>query len=111
MEILHYKDLHGFESKCGLTIYTYKDKTATVIFTELKDNPGTSVTNFIEHLATMVYNSRLKDCNPNSITWVEHHPKRGSFEETYDRVYLEWDGERFGNPRWERIATEEDNNL
>jgi len=48
------QDLMDFKSYCDLSIYKKEDFTY-VIFTELKDNPGTSITNFIEFLATEIY--------------------------------------------------------
>jgi len=104
MKVIHYRGFHGFKSKCGLEIKKTADGV-TVVFTELPDNPGTSVTNFIEHLATLVYTHVLKDCPLESIRWVEHYPATSFREETYDEVTLDWNGQRFVNPRWKRLKT------
>jgi hypothetical protein len=104
MQIFHYKGFHGCDSKCGLEIKRHDEKI-TVVLTELDDNPGTSVTNMIEHLATMVYHQFLKGIPVENITWIEHYPKT-SFGETFDRVFLHWNGEIFSNPKWERIKEE-----
>lgn len=105
MFIYNYKGYWGFDSKCGVEIKRDNDKV-TVILTELPDNPGTSVTNMIEHLATMIYHQFLKDVLVENITWIEHYIE--SFAgETFDKVKMEWDGQRFKNPKWERIKKKE----
>jgi len=47
----------------------------------------------------------LKDCPLESIRWVEHYPATSFREETYDEVTLDWNGQRFVNPRWKRLKT------
>jgi len=101
MQILHYKGFWNCDAKCGLEIKRDKDKII-VILTELDDNPGTSVTNMVEQLATMVYHQFLKGIPIENITWIEHYPKT-SFGETFDRVTMNWNGKEFSNPKWERI--------
>jgi len=63
---LHYR---GFwcNSVCGLEIYQ-KNTTIIVVFTELDDNPGTSITNMIEYLATIVKNMFLKNIPLNGLS-------------------------------------------
>lgn len=101
-ETLYYEGLHKSRSKCGLNIFQRGEKII-VIFSELPDNPGTSITNFIEHLATMVYRQKLSDYPVKSIRWFEHYPRNRIREETLDEVFLDWNGERFYNPRWKRV--------
>lgn len=43
-----------------------------VIATELSDNPGVSVTNFAEGLATLV--CRRFSIDPEKLIWIEHYP-------------------------------------
>ncbi|OGP25001.1 MAG: hypothetical protein A2X99_02340 [Deltaproteobacteria bacterium GWB2_55_19] len=103
METYHFDGLYGFPSKCGLDIYI-RDDRAVVMFTEMPDDPGTSITNFIEELATQIYNERLKGCPVENIRFVECYPKDPYREvATYDLVHLEWTGREFKNPTWERI--------
>jgi hypothetical protein len=101
-----FKGLHGFPSKCSWEVHEGNGR-ATVIFTELDDNPGTSITNFFEHLATMVYNLYLKRYPAEAIRWIEHYPERRRGrkveEETLDEVTLTWDGKKFSSPKWRRI--------
>jgi hypothetical protein len=74
-----------------------------VTLTELPDNPGTSVTNCVEEIATQVYHTFLKGTPIENIRWIEHYPPRGEWEETFDEVAFDWDGETFSNPRWRRL--------
>lgn len=99
-----YIGLFGYSSKCGLDIEKTHDKVK-VTLTELLDNEGTSVTNIIEHLATMVYHQFLYGIEVTNIRWLEHYPACEEFgsEETLDEVKMLWDDERFSKPEWKRI--------
>jgi hypothetical protein len=57
-----------------------------VIATELQDNPGTSITNIAEHLASHVCERFAID--PDKLVWIETYgyPAPGDRERTYDRV-------------------------
>jgi len=74
-----------------------------VVLTELPDNTGTSVTNCVEEIATQVYHTFLKGTPIEHIRWIEHYPPRGKWEETFDEVTFDWDGETFSHPRWRRL--------
>ena len=109
-EVYHYKGYHGCSSKCELNIYVRGDR-AVVMFTELPDNPGTSVTNMIEVLATQVYHERLKRYPIENIQFVECYPKSPSqLVSTYDLVKLKWTGLEFKSPAWKRIGIHFDPN-
>jgi hypothetical protein len=78
------------------------------MLTELPDNPGTSVTNYYEHIATellpfVAMFTLGEACSPDSIIWIEHYerPKGTPLPETWDRVWLKWNGERYHSPVWE----------
>lgn len=101
-EIYHYKGFGRCDSKCGLEIIK-EDNKVKVTMTELPDNPGTSVTNMVEQLASMIYDQFLKDIPPGNITWVERYPAAKPREGTFDKVIMEYDGYVFYNPRWERL--------
>lgn len=101
-EIYHYQGYGTHPSKCGLKILE-KEGNIYVLFTELDDNPGTSVTNSIEMLATQIYNELFKDNNPKDITWMEHYPAYGTYPASLDVVKMDWDGERYISPSWRRI--------
>ena len=99
-----YKGYHGAPSVCGLEIRALKVGTLVVV-TELPDNPGTSVTNMAENLATDVCRSRK--ISPHKLLWVEHYPERGiDLPETWDEVFFDfdWTNISFFNPRWSRTS-------
>jgi len=75
-----------------------------VIATELPDNPGQSITNAAEELATQV--CQQFEISPLSLMWIEHYIHEDSeLEETYDLVLFTWDGDRFIDPRWHRLSS------
>lgn len=101
--VYHFRGLHGCESKCGLRILTREDGRVVVICSELPDNPGTSVTNFVEELAGLVcVEYRI---HPTRLVWIEHyvshrrHPKPDWDLVTFKSVS---DGRRavFFEPQW-----------
>lgn len=99
METYHYKGYSGCHSECGLDVHIRGDR-AIVMFTELPTNPGTSITNMIEVLATQVYHERLRKLSPENIEFVEHYLMP---DEHYDRVELKWTGLEYKNPAWKRL--------
>ena len=110
--IFHYKGFHGCDAKCGLEVIRHKDKDFDVVVaTELHDNPGTSITNMAEGIATLV--CKEFDIPPSRLLWIEHYPERPSgtprkpFPESFDRVWFTWTGEQFRSPRWRPLSTEQ----
>ena len=84
-----YQSQRGWDSKCGLEVLNH-DGFTLAIATELDDNPGVSVTNFAEHLATRV--CRDFQIDPMKLVWVEHYPDAGK------RPYFDpahWDAATF----------------
>jgi hypothetical protein len=82
-----------------------------VIASELADNPGTSVTNWAEHLVTAA--CRQYGFDPSRILWIEHYPDRRTpgktqrdpiFEEHFDLVSFHREDTRFSRPTWTRIT-------
>ena len=82
----HYQ---GCQSICRVRVF---DPNATVergkrplvvIFTDLSSNTGTSVTNRIEHLATILYNRLGKP--EREPVWIEHYEPRGVYNKVRDR--------------------------
>jgi hypothetical protein len=67
-----YARLHGRPAHRGLEIIELSDRRTVVIATELSDNPGVSVTNFAEKLATLVCNMFSIDLA--TLVRVEHYP-------------------------------------
>ena len=112
-QIYHFKGAWDVPSFCGLKIKAKKDKTI-VVLTELYDsNTGSSVTSWIDKLATEL--TKTFEIDPEKLILIEHNPDRKSslefFKETFNLVSFEWDGEKFINPSWKRITKTEVDNL
>lgn len=107
MERYEYTGFHGSRSWCDLQIINHS-YYVLVVATEAKDNPGTSVTNFAEHLATQI--CRREKIAPARLVWVEHYlggdTKLNPSEETWDLVSFDFDWENcsFCTPTWRRMA-------
>lgn len=104
--IYDFKGLWDAPSRCGLKIVA-KNGAPVVIVSELfEENPGTSVTGFIDRLATVIVKEFGLD--PETTRFIEHCPDRGSkldhYRESFDLVRLRWDGARYADPEWKRIA-------
>ena len=103
-----YTGLGNCEARCGLRAYQTSTCGIVVIASELRENRGTSVTNFAEQLATAIL-TELK-VEPGQMTWIEHYPERVSSysererEETFDLVTFDFDADRreFIQPQWKR---------
>ncbi|MEW6687150.1 MAG: hypothetical protein AB1393_13265 [Candidatus Edwardsbacteria bacterium] len=100
-----FKGFWNCVSKCGVQVDIERcgdiiDK-AVVTLTELPDNPGTSITDAVEIVATEVYRRVLGDVPPNKIEWIEHYPASEHFNETFDKVILGWKVE-FYSQRWQK---------
>ena len=99
-----YKGFRDCDSVCRLRIYRNDDKNSVlVVASELHDNPGTSITNMAESLATMV--CRQYHISPHKLIWVEHYPRQRWGNQTFYRLYFDfdWSRVRFTNPRWKRL--------
>jgi hypothetical protein len=89
-----------WESLCRLRIYETPEQ-AVVIATELPENTGTSITNAVESLAMMVVEQY--ELRPHTLVWIEHYPAHRDLPETFARVQLAWEGQRFYAPRWRHL--------
>lgn len=91
---------------CGLKVFDVgsSDTHAVVVFTERADNPGMSVTNFADGLATNI----VADfgLNPDKTVFIEHWPERGEDSESFDMVRFTWRDGRATAPQWERWPAE-----
>ena len=96
-----YVGYHGCPSRCGLDIWQSKDATVVVV-TELHDNPGTSVTNVAESLATQV--CRQYGISPQGLVWIEHYPESSWSRATFD---FDWSRAEFDRPEWRYITRED----
>ena len=104
-----FKGFHGCDSKCDIEIIRRGDGKIVVIATELDDNPGTSITNIVETLATEI--CQAHDIKHFDLIWIEHYPERGR----YSRLPESWDlvtfnmltGQGLSDPRWNRLDVSE----
>lgn len=99
-----YNGIGGCAAVCNVVIVTGKGR-AVVLFSERADNPGTSITNWYDKLATGVYKQHLAHFAPASIGWLEHYPaeSHAPAPESLDRVVMRWDGQLFGPPAWKYV--------
>lgn len=103
-----YKGTWDVPSRCGLKIVT-TPRQDVVIVTELyTENPGTSVTEFCNKLATLIL--KEKGLDPERFCFIVRTPDNNSkmsfWNEFFAQAHMEWDGEKFGKPRWEKLTKE-----
>ena len=95
----------GCPSRCRARIFS-DTKKAVVILTELPDNPGVSVTNDYERIASnmrgMVTQFIPRSHFPSKVVWMEQYAAR---PEEIDLVTLQWEPIRgeFSLPHWHRL--------
>jgi hypothetical protein len=99
----------GIEAKCQVRIYQ-TDAGATVLLTELADNPGMSITNASEEIASSL--AARFALNPIITTWIEHYPSTAwrderRRDETFDEITYTWQGQTASAPQWRRLTIEE----
>jgi len=100
----NYKGFWNCDSFCDIEVHRRGDGKYVFVATELPDNPGTSVTNFAEHLATAM-RSRY-GLKPEDVIWIEHYPEaKNRRKEDFDLVrFLGTEGDSFRSPVWTRIT-------
>lgn len=86
---------NGVPSACGLTIDQDHEKVV-VVFTELPDNPGASVTNSIELLTSRFIRSFDTAGKDLHFRFYEHYPETKTRKETFDRIVFK--------PEWSRLT-------
>lgn len=103
------------EGLCGVSIFQAAPDMAVVVLTEFQHNPGMSVTNAVDVIATKVRRAFLGGVSPENIIWIERYEygtRAGETTgETFDFVALNWTGGAFAGPHWrpvgrDRSATE-----
>jgi len=100
----NYKGFWNCDSCCDIEVHRRSDGKYVFVATELPDNPGTSVTNFAEHLATAM--RRQYGLTPTEMIWIEHYPEaKNRRKEDFDLVrFLGMEGDSFRTPVWTRIT-------
>ncbi len=104
-----FKGLWEVPSRCGLKIVKRADKDV-VIATELyTENPGTSVTEFCHRLATIIVNDKALE--PSRLMFIVRTPDNKSkmtfWNEFFAWAKMEWDGEKFNKPVWQKLSKDE----
>lgn len=112
-----YRGFHGCKSACRLRVYETPGKVPVALVTELTDNPGTSITNMAEYLATLIW--KMLERPADGLVWIEHYEDRArvggrtTLKNEFDRVTFEPRSDAsgiltgFGEPHWQRISREE----
>lgn len=111
--LLDYRGYYGCPSRCGVQVWepTQPGEPYVAIYTELADNPGTSVTNAAETVATAIWH--LLERPDAEIVFIEHYRDRAFiggkpvFTEHFDRVTFEPVRGGFARPRWRCVSKEE----
>ena len=98
-----YKGFWNCDSRCDKA-HQRSDGKYVFVGTELPDNPGTSVTNFAEHLATAM--RRQYGLKPDDVIWIEHYREaKDRRKEDFDLVrFLGIEGDSHRTPVWTRIT-------
>jgi len=88
-----YKGFWNCDSCCDIEVHRRSDGKYVFVATELPGNPGTSVTNFAEHLATAM--RRQFGLRPAEVIWIEHYPEaKNRRKEDFDLVRFLGNGRR-----------------
>ena len=107
-----YNGLGGQRSTCRVRLFNSEQTGQIVaVVTELPTNPGSSVTNSVENLATAI--TEQFEIEPERFLMVEHYPAEqhagSTFDASYSRVNLKHDA-RHGfikaSPAWTPLDAE-----
>lgn len=98
---------HNFASECYAKIEKIKDTTVVIL---IHTKIGTSVTNFFENLATLIYHEILEEKQVDKIVWINYVA-----DNTYDsvsgfceKVDLDFKNNVFSNPKWDGVLKDEE---
>lgn len=99
------------DSYCDIEVHQRSDGKYVFVATELPDNPGTSVTNYAEQLATAMRTQYAR--KPRDVIWIEHYPEaKDRRKEDFDLVrFLGMEGDSLRTPVWTRITEQAVNEL
>ncbi len=102
-----YRDGNGRLCRCNLQVYR-DGETGVVVATEREDNPGASITNSFEYLATGVWHKL--GLSFEQTTWIEHYGDASygfAIDERIDRVTLIQQDQRLVSPTWQPASRDE----
>lgn len=91
-------------SHCRIRVFEPNGQPLVVLATELPDNPGTSITNFAEQLATQI--GELLAAPLETLVWIEHYPERGAKpheRESFALVSFTRTALGLSTPRWRHL--------
>ncbi|MEB3884053.1 hypothetical protein [Lyngbya sp. CCY1209] len=117
---------YDWDSQCRVRVWRRAKGTVAVMSDLDEEDTGTSVTNSVENVMTLV---RRQFELTDPIQWVEHYPRhnrraelvrrhgweraermmRGNFlyREEFALVTATWDGRRYRHPDWEHLSADE----
>ena len=99
----NYKGFWGCDSCCDLEVHRRSDGKNVFIATEVPNNPGVSVANCAEHLATAM--RRQHGLKPEDVIWIEQYLEaKDRRKEIFDLVRFAVEGDSFRTPVWNRIT-------
>ena len=101
---LSYAGYHGRDSWCDVRIERAGEDVLVVV-AETSDNPGTSVTNCAEVIATAIA-ARLRDVPVWRLRFVEQYPASSHCEATICEVTFEWSGRAAARPEWRHLGAD-----
>lgn len=112
--LFRYHGLGNSRSYCDLEIYVKKDiqlgPKALVLMTDNPGNPGTSVTNASEIIASIVYQKYLQPLGiaPEDIYWAEQcsDPEHNHSKDDWDAISYDWKGTVPVKPHWKSVPGE-----
>lgn len=92
-----------FTSHCYLRIMQTGQETL-VIATEVSTNPGKSITNAIEIIATDAV--KCWQLDPSKTRFIEHYTPESSegADEEYKEVRFTWNGQQADDPNWHKLS-------
>lgn len=102
----------SLESFCDIDVTVLPDGTAFVICSEDPENPGTSVTNAAEAIATQLCQQQ-PTIDPTKLVWIERYPPRGPYQltpESFDLVTFaiaDRAGHFVANPKWQPLSEQQ----
>jgi len=103
----HYEGYNNCQSHCWVDIFFLQKRNqhghdTIVLFSAAQDNPGTSITNMSEYIATAICGTY--DLDVTSTMFVECYPYYGELL-SYDAIFYKYDvnENRFYSPEWKNL--------
>lgn len=99
----------GYAAHCRVRLWRNDHGQHIVMFTELPDNKGMSITNYSENLASRI--RQMFGLDVDTTYWIEHHPssparqRHADFTKQFDQITYTWDLLTYtaDDPEWKRL--------